>query len=354
MNFLFSISEQFTDTVIDVAPLGNGLINDTFLVTTGSAPFVLQRINRGVFPYPEQIMANLITLNQHMRKKDTGPVELKIPEIIKTHSGETHVRDQQGDFWRALSFIDNSESLETIRTRTDAEEAGRALGGFHRLLSDLDSALLNDTLPGFHITPDYLSRYHRIASRSGVLRPTQESRYCTDFIESHEFMANDLERAKGEGLLKIRVIHGDPKLNNFLFDKCSKKAIGLIDLDTVKPGLLHYDIGDCLRSCCLIPETGEFDPEIAAAILAGYLTEAAQFFTEPDYDYLYPAIRLIPFELGLRFYTDFLEGDRYFKVSEPGQNLHRAAEQFGLCESIIKQEHKIKNIIDDFRRKAPG
>ncbi|MGZ8196647.1 MAG: aminoglycoside phosphotransferase family protein, partial [Methylosarcina sp.] len=139
-----------------------------------------------------------------------------------------------------------------------------------------------------------------------------------------------------------------------LFDKCNKKAIGLIDLDTVKPGLLHYDIGDALRSCCLAPETGEFDPEIAAAILAGYLAEAAGFFTEPDYDYLYPAIRLIPFELGLRFYTDFLEGDRYFKVSSPGQNLHRAVEQFGLCRSIIKQEHKIKKIINDFRRKASG
>jgi Ser/Thr protein kinase RdoA (MazF antagonist) len=353
MNSLRKIAEQFAEKVTDVVPLGNGLINDTFLVTTGSAPLVLQRINRSVFPYPEQIMANLTALSRHIGQKDRGSVELRIPEIVRTPTGETHVRDRQGDLWRVLSFIENSESLETIRTLGDAEEAGRALGRFHRLLSDLDPELMKDTLPGFHVTPGYLKRFRQVAGSASV-RATAESRYCADFIEKYGGMANDLEQAKKEGLLTIRVIHGDPKLNNFLFDKSSRKAIGLIDLDTVKPGLLHYDIGDCLRSCCLSPETGEFDPEIAAAILAGYLPEAAGFFTEPDYDCLYPAIRLLPFELGLRFYTDFLEGDRYFKVSEPGQNLRRAAEQFRLCGSVIRQEREIKEIIDGLRPKAVG
>lgn len=352
MNSLRKIAEQFADAIVDIAPLGNGLINDTFLVTTDSAPLVLQRINRSVFPHPEQIMANLAVLNRHIRQKGKDSVELRIPGIVITRKGETHVRDQQGDLWRVLSFIENSESLETIRTLEDAEQAGRALGRFHRLLSDLDPALMEDTLPGFHVTPGYLKRYRQVAAESASIPATSESRYCADFIEDHEDMANDLERAKEEGRLRIRVIHGDPKLNNFLFDKGSKKAIGLVDLDTVKPGLLHYDIGDCLRSCCLIPETGEFDPEIAAAILAGYLPETASFFSEPDYGGLYPAIRLLPFELGLRFYTDFLEGDRYFKVAFPEQNLHRAAEQFRLCGSIIKQEHKIKEIINGFRPKT--
>lgn len=353
MNSLHAIAEQFAETVINVAPLGNGLINATFLVTTGSVPLVLQCINRRVFPHPERIMANLTVLDRHLRQKETDSVELRIPDIVRTRQGETHVRDQEGDLWRALSFIENSESLETVRTLADAEQAGRGLGRFHRLLGDLDPGLMQDTLPGFHVTPGYLQHYRQVAA-SASLPVTPESRYCADFIEACGGIADDLERAKEEGWLKLRVIHGDPKLNNFLFDKRSQKAIGLVDLDTVKPGLPHYDIGDCLRSCCLIPDTGEFDSKIAAAILAGYLPEAASFFTEPDYDYLYPAIRLLPFELGLRFYTDHLEGDRYFKVSEPGRNLSRAAEQFRLCASVIRQEGRIKGIIDGFRAKAPG
>lgn len=353
MNSLHAIAEQFAETVINVAPLGNGLINATFLVTTGSAPLVLQCINRRVFPHPERIMANLTVLDRHLRRKENDSAELRIPEIIRTHQGETHIRDPEGDLWRALSFIENSESLETVRTLNDAGQAGRALGRFHRLLGDLDPGLMQDTLPGFHVTPGYLQHYRQVVA-SASLPATPESRYCADFIEACGGIADDLERAKEEGLLKLRVIHGDPKLNNFLFDKRSKKAVGLVDLDTVKPGLPHYDVGDCLRSCCLVPDTGEFDSEIAAAILAGYLPEAASFFTEPDYDYLYPAIRLLPFELGLRFYTDHLEGDRYFKVSEPGQNLSRAAEQFRLCASVIRQEGRIKGIIDGFRAKAPG
>ena len=141
------------------------------------------------------------------------------------------------------------------------------------------------------------------------------------------------------------MIHGDPKLNNFLFDKRTHKIVSIIDLDTVKPGLVHYDIGDCLRSCCHSTGPVEFDLAICSALLKSYLIEADAFFTECDYQYLYPAIRLIPFELGIRFYTDYLEGNRYFKVTESKQNLHRAVAQFRLCASIVAQESAIKELI---------
>ncbi|MDD5268702.1 MAG: phosphotransferase, partial [Methylococcales bacterium] len=152
-----------------------------------------------------------------------------------------------------------------------------------------------------------------------------------------------------QGLLSLRVIHGDPKLNNFLFDKKSKKIVSIIDLDTVKPGLVHYDIGDCLRSCCHRLETNVFDLDTCAVILKFYLSEAGAFFSESDYHYLYAAIQLIPFELGLRFYTDYLEGNRYFKVTGADQNLQRAADQFHLCESIFQQESAIKTLIEQLR-----
>ena len=352
MNTLLAIARQFAETVAGLSPLGNGLINDTFLVTAASSRFVLQRINRSVFPAPELIMVNLIRLNQHLEQKPDEAVELKIPAILKTLSNHDFYQDERGDYWRALDFIANTESPETISHIDQAQQTGFALGHFHRLVSDLDPALLHDTLPGFHIAPGYLSHYHQVLTQAPV-QQTPESLYCAAFIANNQHLAGDLETAKQQGLLPLRVIHGDPKLNNFLFDRHSKKIVSLIDLDTVKPGLVHYDIGDCLRSCCHNPASNTFDPAICTALLSGYLAEAGVFFSEHDYRYLYPAIRLIPFELGLRFYTDYLEGNRYFKVTEPLQNLHRAVSQFQLCESVMAQEAAIKSLIEQLKAQRP-
>jgi Ser/Thr protein kinase RdoA (MazF antagonist) len=379
-NILLAVASQFANAVTEITPLGNGLINDTYLVATPSAPFVLQRINRTVFSKPEQIMANLAILNRHIAQKDGASAKLQIPEILKTVAGDSLYQDQNGDCWRALSFIANTESIETIGSVGDAEKVGFALGHFHHLTSDLDPSLLHDTLPGFHITPGYLKHYHQVlqqpansptardgghdcSRQSSAFPPSVEGRsvaigrepmrqdpFCAEFIARFQFIADDLETAIQQGLLPLRVIHGDPKLNNFLFDKHSKKIVSLIDLDTVKPGLVHYDIGDCVRSCCHISEPAVFDLDICAALLKSYLNEAGAFFTEHDYHYLYPAIRLIPFELGLRFYTDYLQGNQYFKVTEPEQNLRRAIGQFRLCESIMAQEPAIKNLISQLKK----
>jgi Ser/Thr protein kinase RdoA (MazF antagonist) len=341
MNTLVAIANQFASGVTQMTPLGHGLINDTYLVRTPSTSFVLQRINRTVFTLPEQIMANLSTLNQHIAQKSSALVKLQIPELLKTIANNSVYQASNGDYWRALSFIANSESLETIESLDNAEEAGFALGHFHRLVSDLNPLLLHDTLPGFHIAPDYLAHYHQVLSFS----TQRQNDFCADFIRRFEAITDDLETAKNQGLLSLRIIHGDPKLNNFLFDKHTRKIVSLIDLDTVKPGLVHYDIGDCLRSCCYKTDPIRFDLDICSALLKNYLIEAGAFFTEHDYHYLYPAIRLIPFELGLRFYTDYLEGNRYFKVIKPEQNLQRAVNQFQLCASIMMQELSIKKLI---------
>lgn len=346
MSPLIAIASQFCHAVTEISPLGNGLINDTYLVATPSTPFVLQRINRAVFPEPEQIMSNLARLNQHIAQKTDASVKLQIPEILTTADNESFYRDKNGDCWRALSFIADTESIETIGAIGDAEQVGFALGHFHRLLSDLNPLQLHDTLPGFHITPDYLKHYQHIA-RQPV---NAEDRYCADFIARLQPIADDLEAAVQQGLLSLRIIHGDPKLNNFLFNQHSKKIVSLIDLDTVKPGLPHYDIGDCLRSCCYTADPVRFDLDICTALLKSYLSEVDAFFTEYDYHYLYPAIRLIPFELGLRFYTDYLAGNRYFKVAEPEQNLQRAINQFRLCENIMAQESLLKRLVSQLQK----
>lgn len=332
-------AQQFASVIIELTPLGEGLINDTFLVTCTEYCFVLQRINARVFPAPEQIMANLHQLNQHLMQKNR---QLQMPTVLKTVTEQDFFRDDNGDVWRALSFIANSESIETLDSLDIAAQVGFALGHFHRLVSDLNTELLHDTLPGFHIAPDYLQQYQQVLTQATVF---PEHEYCANFISQYQHYTEDLETPKQQGLLKLRVIHGDPKLNNFLVDKHSQQIISLIDLDTVKPGLVHYDIADCLRSCCHDKASGEFDLNICAAILKHYLNEVSEFFSADDYAYLYPAIRLLPFELGLRFYTDYLQGNRYFKVTESQQNLQRAIEQFTLCTSIIKQETAIKQLI---------
>lgn len=340
-------AQQFAQGIAEIIPLGNGLINDTYRVETQGGSFVLQRINRQVFAHPEQIMANLIVLSQHVQQKPQADIKLKVPGILPTHNGTLLYQDEQQDYWRALSYIEHTESVEAIRNLADAEQIGFALGHFHYLLSDLTPCLLLDTLPGFHIAPDYLRQYQRVSQQSAI----NPDSYCAGFIDKYQALADDLENARQQGLLVVRVTHGDPKINNFLFDTATQKIVSLIDLDTVKPGLVHYDIADCLRSCCHNQEGGDnFNLEIAAAILKSYLAETAQFFSEQDYQYLYPAIRLLPFELGLRFYTDYLDGNRYFKVADAGQNLQRAISQFKLCESIMAQEAAIKIVILQAKR----
>ncbi len=286
-------------------------------------------------------MANLTVLNRHLAQQSSDDTTLKIPQLVKAETESTHFQDLQGEYWRAWDFIANTESLETISEITQAEQVGKALGQFHRLTQTLDAETLFDTLPGFHIAPQYLQHYLHAKTQTKV----GENAECAEFIQHKISIINNLEEAKNQGLLKVRTIHGDPKLNNFLFDKSSQHIVSLVDLDTVKPGLIHYDIGDCLRSCCLSEATDEFNLEVCQAVLTYYLKEMGALFTEHDYQFLYPAIRLIPLELGIRFYTDYLEGNRYFKVTEPEQNLHRAIQQFRLCANIIAQEAEIKELI---------
>ena len=259
-----------------------------------------------------------------------------------------------GSFWRAMSFID-AASFDTIRDTDHAREVGYALGMFHALLSDLPAERLADTLDGFHVTPRYLRHYDEVLLKCGTVG-SPDVQYCMRFLDERRSLAPVLENARAEGRLMLRVIHGDPKVNNIMMDAASGQAISIIDLDTVKPGLVHYDIGDCLRSGAnpLGEETGawdevRFDIDCCRAILEGYLQTAKKFLTGDDFEHLYEAIRLIAFELGLRFFTDHLEGNVYFKVKSQDHNLARALVQFRLTRSIEEQETAIRAIIRDIR-----
>jgi Ser/Thr protein kinase RdoA (MazF antagonist) len=258
-----------------------------------------------------------------------------------TNQLQSYFQDDAQDYWRALALIQPAESRERLNNQHEAEQVGFALGHFHWLCSELSINSLFDTLPGFHITPDYYQQYLSLPNTAN----TPEIRFCRQFIHGFQAKINCLEHPKQQGQLKQRVIHGDPKLNNFLFKPTTDQIISLIDLDTVKPGLLHYDIGDCLRSCCHTTPSNQFDLDCCASILKSYLAETKSLFSHADYRYLYAAIQLIPFELGLRFFSDYLAGNQYFKVAQPEQNLYRALDLFQLTKHIEQKHLAIEKLI---------
>ncbi|MEM9163201.1 MAG: aminoglycoside phosphotransferase family protein [Cyanobacteria bacterium P01_F01_bin.4] len=367
VNALQSIARRFMrqGSIRQIHPLGNGNINDTYLVTLDDAThqpwaphFVLQQLNTAVFQQPAAVMGNLRMVSEHVRQRlvhSPPSRRWEVPRVLHTPSGQDHWLEPGGNFWRAISFIPNTTTLETLETETQAWEVGCGLGMFHSLVSDLPPQQLADTLPGFHITPRYLDQYRAVLAHA---TPTDapEVRYCLDFIRDRKPWAGVLERAKQTGHLPLRLMHGDPKINNVLFDAVTQQAISLIDLDTIKPGLVHYDIGDCLRSGCnpwgeetAQWEQVQFQTDLCKAVLQGYSTIAQGFLTTSDYAYLYDAIRLLPFELGLRFFTDYLAGDIYFKTRYPEHNLIRSLVQFKLTESIEAQAVAIKAMIQDLQ-----
>jgi Ser/Thr protein kinase RdoA (MazF antagonist) len=366
-----AIAERFAlpGRITRLEPLGNGNVNDSFLVVCGGSPerrFVLQRLNRSVFARPDLVMANMIALGEHVERRLGQGCDLldgrrwELPRVVPSSDGQRPWVERDGDFWRLITYVESSRSLDVVTTAEQAREVGFALGVFHHLISDLDPERLADTLEGFHVTPRYLERYDAVRAGAPAMVDA-DVRHCRAFVEQRRGFAAALEQARARGHLRTRPIHGDPKVNNVMMDAVSGRAVAMVDLDTVKPGLIHYDIGDSLRSCCnrLGEETTDleavnFDVDLCRDLLRGYLPAASAFLTEADYDHLHVAIRLISFELGLRFFTDHLAGNVYFRTERPDHNLQRALVQFRLTESIEAQERSILTVIDELRAGGAG
>ncbi len=347
--------------VRELMPLGNGNVNDTFrLQAADGRRYVLQRLNTEVFPRPELVMDNIARLGDHVAGR---PLTLErsgraweLPALVSARTGGGRWLQRDGQAWRLLTHVDDAVSHDTVQDAGHAREVGRALGRFHLLIHDLPCDQLADTLEGFHVTPRYLAAYQQQLQQGGTSPDDQASRWCRDFVEQRHGLVTVLEDARERGLLRLRPIHGDPKVNNVLLDRRSGEAVALVDLDTVKPGLVQYDIGDCLRSGCnpageeaSDPATVRFDLALCRPMLGGYLELARPCLSAADLDHIAVAVRLIAFELGLRFFTDHLAGNRYFKCRHPGHNLERAVVQFRLTESIEAQQQAIIDLVEELR-----
>ena len=326
-------------------PLGQGNINDTWRVELADGKkMVLQRLHPSVFPDPAPVMHNMRVVTNHLHRVAPSHPPLFF-RLLANPAGLDHFLDPEGYCWRLLTYIDNTRTLPHLQTEEQASEIGRLLGQFHLLVAGIAPATLADPLPDFHITPRYLEYFD--ATCGDKLPNNAQEAFCVTTIACQRPTAGLLEQARAD--LTLQVIHGDPKTANFLFAAHEDRAVSLIDFDTVKPGLLLHDLGDCLRSCCnrlgeahADPAATRFDAGLFQATLTGYMEQAGHLLAAADKALLVTAVELLSFELGLRFFTDHLLGDRYFKVSHPGHNLHRAMIQFQLNQSIRKHQDDLE------------
>jgi len=331
---------------------GSGLINDTYLcefVDNGAArKYIVQRINDAVFKQPEQVMQNVEVVTNHvisaLRKRGVIDPGAVTPALVQTRDGRSFLRGANGTYWRMFHFIETGAVYDTVRDANHAFEVGRAVGGFQALVSDLSPDRLYDTLPGFHSTPNYLREYDDACqAASAGLRASAAAEQ--EFVEQRRSLAGLLIENRSSGKIPLRVVHNDPKVNNVMVDAATGKALCMLDLDTVKPGIVHFDFGDCIRSAA--NRAGEdakdlslvaIDRSLFEAVTRGYLAEAGGVLTKLEIELLPASVKVITFELGLRFLADHLRGDTYFKIRYPGHNLHRSRVQFRLLESIEAAE----------------
>jgi hypothetical protein len=357
-----TIISQFSipGTLIKSERFGAGLINDTFLCEFDDngalREYILQRINPSVFTLPEQVMQNVEVVTTHIvkRLRADGVVDpyAMTPMLINTRSGRSFFCDDTGGYWRAFHFIDIGTVFNTVQDMKHAYEIGRGIGRFQSLVSDLSPGSLHDTLPGFHYTPNYLSEYD-IALRADVHKRAAAVLFEREFIFHRRSLAPVLTELIASKDLPLRIVHNDPKVNNIMVHRETGKALCMLDLDTVKPGIVHFDFGDCVRSAA--NPAGEdakdlgsitIDVELFEAIAEGYLGEAGAFLTKNELAMLPVSVQVLTFELGLRFLADYLRGDSYFKNQYSTHNLHRARVQFRLLESIEKAQPRMTSCIN--------
>ncbi len=363
---LESVVSQFNipGSLIRCGRFGSGLINDTYLCEFAEGgeerKYILQRINAGVFKHPGEVMQNVELVTSHIVNRLRGegvsdPYSIT-PALVHTRKGVSHYRDAPGSFWRMFHFIEAGVVFDTIFDIIHAGEIGRGLGRFQSLVSDLDPGKLYDTLPGFHHTPRYLAEFDDAlkADRKGR---GAEAGAETEFVSRRRFLARLLTEPMDRGDIPIRVVHNDPKVNNVMIRSDTREALCMLDLDTVKPGIIHFDFGDCVRSAANPAgedaedlEAVAIDLPIFEAVTRGYLREAGAFLTRKEVELLSVSAKVITFELGLRFLTDYLRGDTYFKIKYASHNLHRSRVQFRLLESIEQAEERMAAMVRDIAR----
>lgn len=356
----FGIADAINGTLVQQSPYGNGHINDTFLLRYETADhsekkYILQRMNHDIFRNPPLLMENIVHVTDHLRgiiRSRGGDPERETLNVLKTRDGASFFRDSGGSYWRVFPFIERSVCLEKVRNAKDFYDSAVAFGSFQKMLADFPAGTLHETIPNFHNTSSRF-RDFRAAVQSGDRERAALARTEIAFALDRESETAVLTALLDAGALPLRVTHNDTKLNNILFDADTGKALCIIDLDTVMPGLSLYDFGDSIRFGASTGDEDEpdldkvsLDLSLFEAFTKGYLEGCAGSLTAKEIEMLPMGAKLMTYECGIRFLADFLTGDTYFKVHRENHNLDRARTQFKLVADMEAKWDQMKAIVE--------
>ena len=354
---IYSILTQFQikGKITQVKPYGSGHINDTFFVKTDSPEdYILQKVNHYVFKDVEGLMRNLVYVLEHLNKKlldiPNSKPQKELLTLIKNKQNSYLVTDNSGNYWRLFIYLKNTKSYDQVTTEKQAMEGGKAFGKFQTLLADFDPGLLIETIPKFHHIGYRLDNL----DLSVKADPLSRCKTVTDellLIETRREQMTQILKLGTAGKLPLRVIHNDTKFNNVLLDEQDNEQC-VIDLDTVMPGYVAYDFGDAIRT--IINTAPEDEPELLKiqlniplfeAYVIGYMQYAASFLSEPEIWSLIDGVLLLPYMQAVRFLTDYIDGDVYFKTHFDGHNLQRARAQLQLVKKLEENKSFMLDII---------
>lgn len=345
--------------LVEYKPISSGHINTTFQVAFDNngkkEECVLQKINKYVFKNPKQVMENIEKVTNYILedlKRNNVNANRRVLKFYNSKQGTPYVIDQEGEYWRVYEFVKDSVSYDLTSNLKVLEETGKAFGKFQSQLNDFPIEELNITIPNFHNPPARYITFKQLIEQDPYFRVNE----CQDEIETLlelEQLISQMTILSEQGKLKQRVVHNDTKCNNVLFDNKTKDYLCVIDLDTVMPGLIGYDYGDAIRFCCNSASEDEkdlskvkLDFKKFEAFTKGFLSQVGNNLEQEEYQTLALGAVTITTELAMRFLSDYLCGDKYFKINYQKHNLDRARSQLALSKDMIKNLDKMKQIIE--------
>ena len=348
----FSISGEFSHYQV----INTGNINTTYKVVTEDQgvmhQYLFQKINKNVFAHPDKIMQNITRINDYIDSLQSNS-DLIILHFIKSKADKPYVIDEDGNFWRACKFFDCA-CYNTTNDLQVIEEAGRAFGEFQYLLSDFDASSLHIIIPDFHNTKKRIENLEKTI-KYALSDRKEESIDEIEYILKNKEIGSVLCDLLDKGELPLRVTHNDTKCNNVIFNKDTNKALAVIDLDTIMPGLCAYDFGDGARSICSMTEEDEIDVSKVEfnldkfeSFTKGYFRFLKSSITQTEKETFAISVYVMTLELAARFLQDYLNGDTYFKVSMHKHNLIRTRTQIALCKDIYSKLDKMKEIVQKY------
>lgn len=351
-------AKQFnSDKITCIEPYGSGHINSTWLAVHTSpdgreVKNLLQKINNYVFKSPDELMENIagVTSFLHNKVEEDGTLT-----VVPTLDGKNYYLDEFGNYWRVYKFIENAIAYQQIENDNDFYTCGIAFGEFQQMLAEYPAEKLHETIPNFHNTPIRFANFKKALAEDKVGR-AKDVQAEIDFVLARECKANAITSKLESGEIPYRVTHNDTKLNNILIDDSTGKAKCVIDLDTIMPGAAAYDFGDSIRfgaSTGAEDETDlskiEVDTHLFEVFAKGYLSTANKFLTPTEKDSLVTGAYLMTLECGVRFLTDHLNGDVYFKIHRENHNLDRCRTQFKLVADMEAKEAELRAIVNSIK-----